>query len=167
MAQEGSVAPKERVNIVYKPATGNAQEEKELPLKLVMMGDYTLRKDDRALEDRKPINIDKDNFNEVMKKQELRLTFSVPNRLTGEASDEIPLNLSFETLKDFDPENVVRLVPELKKLLDLRQALTALKSPLGNVPAFRRLIQSILADDATREKLLKELNVQDPGKESA
>jgi len=46
MAKEGSVAPKERVNIVYKPATGGAQEEVELPLKLMMLGDYTLRADD-------------------------------------------------------------------------------------------------------------------------
>jgi type VI secretion system protein ImpB len=72
--------------------------------------------------------------------------------------------LQFETLKDFDPENIVRQVPELNKLLELRQALTALKSPLGNLPAFRRAIQSILADEAAREKLLKELKIEDPGK---
>ena len=54
MSREGSVAPKERVNIVYKPATGNAQEEVELPLKIMMVGDYTLRSDDTPLENRKP-----------------------------------------------------------------------------------------------------------------
>jgi type VI secretion system protein ImpB len=164
MAQEGSVAPKERINIVYKPATGDAQREIELPLKLMMMGDYTLRPDERALEDRKPINIDKDNFNEVMRNQNLQITLGVPNRLSGEENDEMPVTLRFETLRDFEPENVVRQVPELNKLLELRQALTALKGPLGNLPAFRRAIQSILADEAAREKLLKELNIEDPAK---
>jgi len=62
MAKEQSVAPKERVNITYKAATGNAQEEKELPLKVLAIGDYTGRPDDRTLEERKPISIEKDNF---------------------------------------------------------------------------------------------------------
>ena len=65
MAKESSVAPKERVNIVYKPATGDAKEEKELPLKLLMLGDYTLREEETLLEDRKPISVDKDNFDDV------------------------------------------------------------------------------------------------------
>ena len=69
MAKEGSVAPKERVNIVYKPATGDAQEEVELPLKMLMIGDFTQRPDPRPLEDRKPINVDKDNFSKVMAEQ--------------------------------------------------------------------------------------------------
>jgi type VI secretion system protein ImpB len=159
MAKEGSVAPKERVNIVYKPATGDAQEEVELPLKLMMMGDYTLRADDTPLEDRKPINIDKDNFNDVMSKQKLALDLNVPNQLSGQEGDEMPVSLKFDTLKDFSPENVARQVPELAKLLEVREALTALKGPLGNVPAFRKMIQAALTDDDAREKLLKELNV--------
>ena len=162
---ESSVAPKERVNIVYKPATGDAQEEIELPLKLIMMGDYTLQADDTPLEDRKPINIDKDNFNDVMRNQNLSLALNVPNRLTEEEGEEMALQLKLETLKDFDPEKIVEQVPELAKLLELRQALSSLKGPLGNVPAFRRLVQSILADDAAREKLLKELNIGEQGGE--
>ena len=159
MAKEGSVAPKERVNIVYKPATGDAQEEVELPLKLMMLGDYTLRADDRAIEDRKPINIDKDNFNEVISKQDLVLDMNVPNKLSGEENDEMPVSLKFGTLKDFQPENVARQVPELSKILEVREALTALKGPLGNVPAFRKMIQTALTDDDARDKLLKELSI--------
>jgi type VI secretion system protein ImpB len=68
--KEGSVAPKERVNITYKPATGNAKEDVELPLKLLMLGDYTMRPDPTPLEDRKPINVDKDNFQKVMSRAE-------------------------------------------------------------------------------------------------
>ncbi len=76
MSKEGSVAPKERVNITYKPAIGNAKEEVELPLKMLMLGDYTRRPDPRPLEDRKPINIDKDNFQKVMSEQKLALNFA-------------------------------------------------------------------------------------------
>ena len=56
MAKESSVAPRERINIVYKPATGGAQEEIELPFKQLVMADFTLRQDDRPLEDRAPMD---------------------------------------------------------------------------------------------------------------
>ena len=81
MAKEGSVAPKERINIVYKPATGDAKEQIELPLKLLMLGDYTLRADETPVEDRKPVSVDKDNFNDVLKNHDLKLDLNVPNRL--------------------------------------------------------------------------------------
>jgi len=159
MPKEASVAPRERINIVYKPATGGAQEEIELPFKQLIMADFTLRKDDRALEDRKPINVDKDNFNEVMRKQELSLNFTVPNRLSGKEGDELPVKLKIDTLKDFGPESVAEQIPELKKLTDLRDALTALKGPLGNIPGFRKRMQELLKDDAAREQLIKELGM--------
>ncbi len=157
MAKDGSVAPRERVNIVYKPATGGAQEEKELPLKLLVMGDFTLSNDDTPLEERKPINIDKDNFNDVMKGQKIAVDVNVKNTLTGKDGDELSASLKFNTLKDFDPDAVARQVPELNKMLQLREALAALKGPLGNFPAFRKKIQEIVGDDATREKILKEI----------
>jgi type VI secretion system protein ImpB len=159
MPKESSVAPRERINIIYKPATGGAQEEIELPFKQLVMADFTLRKDDRALEDRKPINVDKDNFNEVMRKQELSLNFTVANRLSGKEGDELPVKLKIETLKDFGPESVAEQIPELKKLTDLRDALTALKGPLGNIPGFRKRMQELLKDDAAREQLIKELGM--------
>jgi len=164
MPKEGSVAPRERINIIYKPATGGAQAEIELPFKQLVMADFTLRKDDRTLEDRKPINVDKDNFNEVMRQQNLSLNFTVPNRLSGKEGDELPVNLRVETLKDFGPESVAEQVPELKSLTELRNALTALKGPLGNVPGFRKRIQELLQDDAARERLIKELGIEEEKK---
>lgn len=164
MAKESSVAPKERVNIVYKPAIGDAKEEVELPLKLVMLGDYTLRDDDTPLEDRKVISVNKDNFNEVIRGQKLNVTFSVGNKLADDGG-EIPVNLKFDSLKDFEPENIARQVPELQKLLAVREALTTLKGPLGNVPGFRKRLQAIIGDASAREQLLKELNLGDDGKE--
>ncbi|MBF0466349.1 MAG: type VI secretion system contractile sheath small subunit [Nitrospirae bacterium] len=157
MAKESSVAPKERVNIVYKPAIGDATEEVELPLKIVAMGDYTLREDERPIEDRKPVNIDKDNFKDVMKAMDLKFSINVSNQLSGKKDEEMPVNLEFKSIKDFDPESVVKQVPELNKLLELRVALQALKGPLGNMPSFRKKIEGLLSDGAARDRLLQEL----------
>jgi len=157
MAKEGSVAPRERVNIVYKPATGDAQEEKELPLKLLVTGDFTGQADSRALEDRKPVNVNKDNFNDVMRGMNLKTTFQAADKLSEKGGGEIGVNLKFESLKDMEPEAVARQVPELAKMLELRDALTALKGPLGNLPEFRKKVQSLVSDPAAREKLMKEL----------
>ncbi|HHM04778.1 MAG TPA: type VI secretion system contractile sheath small subunit [Gammaproteobacteria bacterium] len=159
MAKDGSIAPKERVNIVYKPATGDAQSEVELPLKLMMIGDYTQRADDTPVEERKPVSVDKDNFNDVMRSMQLSIDINCPNRLSGEEGEELAMSLRFESLKDFDPENVLKQVPELNQLLELRQALVALKGPLGNVPAFRKKIEATLSDEGAKEKLMSELGI--------
>ena len=164
MAKEGSVAPKERVNIVYKPAVDGA-EEVELPLKILAIGDYTGRPDDRQLEDRKPINIDKDNFTEVMEKHDLAIDINVPDRLSGEEGSEMSTSLKFKSLKDFTPEGVLAQVPELQKLMDLRNALTALKSPMGNVPAFRKKMQAMLDNPEQRDALMAELGLNKDGGE--
>lgn len=165
MAKDGSVAPKERVNIVYKPATGDAKEEVELPLKMMMVGDYTLREDDTPLEERKPINVDANNYNDVLKSQNLSLDMTVPNKLSNEEGEEMNVNIKFESLRDFEPENVIRQVDELRQLLELRDALVALKGPLGNVPNFRKVIEEVIADEDARDKLMKELKVDEPSGE--
>ncbi|MCJ8501793.1 type VI secretion system contractile sheath small subunit [Desulfatitalea alkaliphila] len=159
MAKEGTVAPKERVNIVYRPATGDAKEEVELPLKLLVVGDFTLQADDRMIEEREPTRIDKDNFNDVMRAQNLKIDITAPDKLSDEPDKEMAVSLSFESISDFSPESIARRTPELNKLLELREALSSLKGPMSNRPEFRKKIQEIVTDAATREKLLKELNL--------
>jgi type VI secretion system protein ImpB len=161
MAKEGSVAPKERVNIVYRPATGDAKEEVELPLKLLIMGDFTLQQDDRMVEEREPVNIDKDNFNEVLKAQNLKMDITVPNKLADDPNSEISVSLKFDTLKDFEPEAIAKNTPELNKLLELREALTSLKGPMSNRPEFRKKIQDLVKDESARERLIKELKIEE------
>ena len=160
-SKDVTVAPKERVNIVYKSQVGGATEETELPLKILMVGDYTGKPDDKPMEERKPINVDKETFNEVMAKQGLGVAIQVPNKLSDEKDASLNLDLKFKKLDDFSPEGVVNQVPELKTLLDLRAALTALKGPLGNIPAFRKKIQAMLGDDESRKKLMKELGLSE------
>ncbi|MCY1345332.1 type VI secretion protein [compost metagenome] len=158
MAKKGSVAPKERINITYVPATGGEQEEVELPLKLLVTGDFKGHEEDIALEDRVPVQINKDNFNNVLAESGIELKMDVPNRLTEGAEDTLHVDLKFRSIDDFNPTAVARQIPELNKLLELREALVALKGPLGNIPAFRTQLQGLLSDDKARNQLAKELD---------
>ncbi len=159
MANEGSVAPKERVNIVYKSNTGDQSEDVELPLKMLMLGDYTGRPCDDVVEDREPTNIDKDNFDAVLKNYQVSLDLNVNNTLSGEEDDVMAVHIDIASMKDFSPDSIATQVPELNSLLELRRALLALKGPLGNVPAFRKTIQNILNDGGSREQIMAELGL--------
>ncbi|MBK4998177.1 type VI secretion system contractile sheath small subunit [Pseudomonas sp. S31] len=153
-----SVAPKERINIRYVPATGNEQAEIELPHKMLVLGDFGLS-EDRSLEDRPILRIDKHTFNDVLKDADVSLDISVPSVLSALPDAELAVNLRFGSIKDFGPDHIARQVPELNKLLALREALVALKGPLGNVPAFRKQLQRLLADEQARKQLAQELEM--------
>jgi type VI secretion system protein ImpB len=159
MAKEGTVAPKERVNIRYKPASSDVKEGVEIPLKLLVLADLTGRVDERPVEDRAPISIDKDNFGRVMAEQKIRVLVQVEDCLRPEPGGELSIDLEVRGLSDLSPDGVAAQVPELQKLLALRSALIALKGPMGNIPAFRRKIQALLGDDAARKRLRSELGV--------
>ncbi|MDR2323869.1 MAG: type VI secretion system contractile sheath small subunit [Acidovorax sp.] len=166
MAKQGSVAPKERISIRYVPATGGEQEEVELPLKMLVTGDFKGHEEETALEDRTAVNINKDNFNKVMSEFGLQLAMDVPARLEeGGDNDTLRVDLKFGAIEDFNPDAIARQVPELNKLLELREALVALKGPMGNIPAFRKQMQAMLGDEASRSRLAKELEqLLEPGK---
>lgn len=157
-----TVAPKERINIKYVPATGGQQAEIELPLTMMVVGNMKGRTEDTPIEERQTVSIDKNNFSSVMKESGLELKFSVPNRLEADSQDELPVSIQIQSLEDFTPDRVAQQVPELRKLLELREALVALKGPLGNIPAFRNRLQDLLSSAEAREQLLKELEVIKP-----
>lgn len=154
-----SESPKERINVTYKPATGDMNEEIEIPYKLTLLGDYNPNAKKIPIEDRKAIKIDKNNFNDVLKEQKLSVTFDVPNKLTDDEDASLNINLNISSIKDFSPENIVENVDELKVLMELRKSLVALKGPLGNVPAFRKAIEDAISDKSEIDKLMGELNL--------
>lgn len=163
MAKKASKAPKERVNITYRPAT-NPAESIELPFKMLILADITGEQDDRPFEEREPKRIDKDNFTDVLRETQVKLAVNVPNRLeAGEDPGELAAELKFESLRDFTPGGVAQQVPEMAKLLELREALSALKSPLGNRRDFRKKIEEILEDKDSRARLMAELGLDEEG----
>jgi type VI secretion system protein ImpB len=95
----------------------------------------------------------------VLKAQNLSLDLSVANRLVPDSEDNLPVSLKFESLRDFEPDAIVEKVPELKEIIELRNALKALKGPLGNVPDFRKKLQALVSDEGMRSKLLAELGI--------
>jgi len=156
-----SESPKERINVTYKPATGDQSAEVEIPYKLTILGEFNPDEEAKPVEDKKVISVNKNNFNDVLKHQDLSLNFSVDNKLTEEEGSSLNVSLNLNSMKDFSPESIVENVDEMKKLMELRQSLISLKGPLGNVPAFRKAIESAISDESEREKLLGELSLAD------
>jgi len=156
MTREQSIAPKERVNITYQSSVEGAQEEVELPLRILMIGDYTGRADERPIEERTPISVDKQSFDKVLESQDVEVCVNVDNTLDGDGGS-LEARLRFRRLSDFRPEALVAQVPQLARLLDLRRALVALKGPIANRPRFAREISRILADPEARTRLRREL----------
>ncbi|AXH09771.1 type VI secretion system contractile sheath small subunit [Malaciobacter halophilus] len=154
-----SESPKERINVTYKPATGDLTEEIEIPFKVTLLGEYNPNEEKKPVEERKAIKIDKNNFNDVLKAQNLSVSFNVDNKLTNEEDSSLNVDLNINSIKDFSPEKIVENIPELKVLMQLRQSLMALKGPLGNVPAFRKAIEDAISNKEERDKLMNELNL--------
>lgn len=154
-----SESPKERINITYKPKTGGLSEEIEIPYKMMVLGEFNPNEEQQPVEKKKVINVNKGNFNDVLAKQNISMSFAVDDKLSGDEDSEINVNLKINSMQDFSPEKIVENVDELKKLMELRKALIALKGPLGNVPAFRDAISNAISDKEEREKLLTELGV--------
>ncbi len=158
--KSGSVAPKERINIVYKPNDAGAKDRLELPMRFMVMGDFSGNEDGAPIEERELTSINNKNFNSVMEKMDLNLNIKVDNHL-GSGNDEVlDLDLNFKNIKDFSPDSLVDQVPEISKLLKLRESLVALKGPLGNIPNLRKSIQQKLTDEQEREKLNSALRIE-------
>ncbi|MEM0963585.1 MAG: type VI secretion system contractile sheath small subunit [Bacteroidota bacterium] len=148
--------PPARVNLFLEVAKGDAKERVELPMRLLVMGDFTNREDGTSLEDREVINLNKDNFEDVLKSQELRVQTAVENTLTDE--DDLAIDISFDSMKSFNPEQIAKQVPELSRLLATRNLLQDLRNRLISAADFRKQIESVINDPAAREQLLAELD---------
>ncbi|MDF5980049.1 type VI secretion system contractile sheath small subunit [Pseudomonas aeruginosa] len=113
-------------------------------MKLLAIGDYTQRTDERKVEDRKPIGIDKMTFDEVLAKQELGLTLSVPNRLQEEGRQRRAGGGAADQLDEgLQPGQHRRAGARAEEADGVARCVVALKGPLGNAPAFRKAIESV------------------------
>lgn len=148
--------PKARVNIKLDLHTGGAQKKVELPLKLLVMGDYSNGAEQRPLSERSKIDINKNNFNSVLSEFQPSIKMAVPDTLAADGTDTA-VSLTFNDMKDFEPEQVARQIPQLRALLAMRNLLRDLKSNLLDNATFRRELENILKDDALSDELRTEL----------
>jgi type VI secretion system protein ImpB len=148
--------PKARVNISLDLHTGGAQKRVELPLKLLVMGDYSAGKESAPLAERKKVDINKNNFDSVLAEFNPQANIAVPNTLAGDGSDTT-VSLGFKSMKDFEPEQVARQIPELQALLAMRNLLRDLKSNLLDNATFRRELEKILKDQSLSASLRDDL----------
>src|SRR5690606_6810173 len=150
--------PPARVNLFLEVAKGDAQEKIELPMRLMVMGDYKGRADDTPLADREILNLNKDNFESVLKSMDVTLEYTVPDTLKGGEDDEMKVELDIDSMKSFDPEEVAKQVPQLNRMLAMRNLLQDLRNRVVSANDFRKQLESIVTDEAALEKLAAELD---------
>ena len=152
-----------RVQITYDVEIGDAIEMKEIPFVLGVLADLSGKPDEPLprLKDRKFIEIDRDNFNNVLEGMKPRLAFKVDNKLSGDDT-KLAVELRFKSIDDFRPENVVTQVEPLRKLLDARQRLSGLLNKLDGNDKLDDLLQKVIADTDSLKKLGKEAGVEKP-----
>jgi len=150
-----------RVQITYDVEIGDAIEMKEIPFVLGVLADLSGKPDEPLprLRDRKFIEIDRDNFNNVLEGMKPRVAFKVDNKLTGDDT-KLAVELRFKSIDDFRPENVVTQVEPLRKLLDARQRLSGLLNKLDGNDKLDDLLQKVIADTDALKKLGKEAGVE-------
>jgi type VI secretion system protein ImpB len=149
-----------RVHITYDVEVGDAIEVKELPFVMGILGDLTGQAEQplAALKDRKFVEITPDNFDSVLKGMTPHLAFAVANKLSDDANaGQIPVDLKFESLDDFSPENVARQVGPIKELLDLRTRLSDLRGSLQGNDKLDDALFDAVSNTESREKLRTEL----------
>lgn len=155
--------PKARVNIKLDVHTGNASKKMELPLKLLVTGDFSNGQEQRVLSEREKLNVNKNNFDSVLAEFSPALNISVENTLTGDGSEE-NVRLTFREMKDFTPEQVARQIPQLKAMLAMRNLLRDLKANLLDNATFRKELETILKNPALSDELRSELSALAPEK---
>lgn len=140
-----------RVHITYDVETGGAIELKELPFVLGVLGDFTGQPTQPLprLRDRKFVEVNPDNFDQVLEGMKPHLSFSVENKLSEEPdAPQLKVDLHFKSMDDFSPENVARQVKPLRELLDLRTKLSDLRGSLqGNEKLEEVLMDAVKSTD--------------------
>lgn len=153
--------PPSRINIFLDVQKGDAKKKIELPMRLMMLGDFTMKESGLSLEEREKININKDNFQQVMESRKLSLDFNVKDHVAG-GDNEMKVNLNFKNLESFHPEAVAKQVPQLSKLLATRNLLQDLRDRIINKADFRKKLEEIVKDKAALAKLTQELEKLTP-----
>ncbi|MGU3494344.1 type VI secretion system contractile sheath small subunit [Xanthobacteraceae bacterium A53D] len=158
---------KPRVHIKYEVETEGAAIEKELPFVVGVLGDFSGDPTQplKPFGERKFVQIDRDNFDEVMRRMTPGLNLRVDNTLAGDGS-QMAVQLKFEKLDDFEPAAVVAQVPALKQLLDARNQLRDLMAKADRSEELEGLLESILQNKGDLKSLMEQLGAKSSGAKS-
>ena len=151
-----------RVHITYDVEIGDAIEMKEIPFVAGVLADLSGKPDEPLpkVKDRKFVEIDRDNFNNVLEAVKPRVAFKVDNKLTGDDT-RLAVEIRFKSLDDFHPEQVAQQVEPLRKLVEARRRLSDLLGKLDGNDKLDELLQVVIASTDTLQKLGKETGIGD------
>ncbi|RZS85945.1 type VI secretion system contractile sheath small subunit [Pigmentiphaga kullae] len=151
-----------RVQLTYDVEIGDAIEKKELPFVAGVLGDFSGKPEEPLprLKDRKFVNVDKDNFDDVLKGMKPRLQYQVDNKLSNDGS-RIGVTLDFKSLSDFEPEKLVQQIDPLRKLLEARQKLADLRNKMAGNDKFEELLSEVLQNTDKIAQLSREVAKDD------
>jgi type VI secretion system protein ImpB len=135
--------PPARINITLDVETNGARKKKELPLKLLVAGDFSNGKSKGTIAERERININKNNFNQIISDLAPEFKCSVPNKIKNDTS-EMQVQLKIDSLQKFHPEHVAQQIPELRNLLAMRNLLKDLKANVLDNHEFRRALEKLV-----------------------
>lgn len=149
-----------RVNITYDVETGGAIEMKELPFVMGVMGDFVGNPEEALpnFKQRKFVEIDPDNFNQVMAGMKPRLAFSVDNKLQDDGS-KVGVELKFNNIEDFEPDSIVQQVEPLRKLVEARQKLSDLLSKMDGNEKLESMLEDVIANSDKQKALSDSLGL--------
>jgi type VI secretion system protein ImpB len=155
----GRVRPP-RVQISYDVETNGAMEKKELPFVVGVLADLSGQPSTplRPLKERKAVNIDRDNFNDVLGRATPRVAMSVQNRLT-DANTKLAVELKFKSMDDFEPARIAEQIPALKALMEMRLNLTQLLGKKEGNDKLEELLAEVLSNTDKAKSLAKELGI--------
>jgi len=156
--------PAARINLKLDVGKGDAKKKTELPLKMLVMGDFSLKNKDERVAEREKISINKNNFEQVMESLDLNVKYNVENKLTGEG--DIGIDLDIKNMDSFKPENVAKNIPELSRLLAARNLIKDLKSNLLDNRDFRLRLEEIMKNPDAVKNLQEELSKLVPKEEA-
>ena len=157
MAFGDAISAKARVNITLDITTGDAQRNKELPLKLLMLGDYSHGDNVQPLRQRKRRLINKSNFDAILAECAPQLSVVVDNQIHS-VRQQLAIHLQFNQRRDFEPAQICQQVPELKRLLAMRMVLKDLKANMMDNSELKQALEKIVKPDTTRLQLQHELS---------
>jgi type VI secretion system protein ImpB len=149
-----------RVQITYDVETGDAIEIKELPFVMGVLGDFTGQPTEplARLRDRKFTEVNPDNFDQVLKGMKPHLAFGVENKLSEDPdAGQLKVDLHFQSLDDFHPENVARQIRPLRELLELRTRLADLRGTLQTNDKLEEVLMKTAKDPNAMAKLREEI----------